>query len=212
MRFQREKGVALITVLLVLFLVSAIVVGMSWMVMTDQRLGGNNLTRESAFYGAEAGMEKLTADLGNTYATKGAVLSSDITTAEADFPLIPNIQFQDSKGVSTYQVMCGASPCVACASPPSSTLQIKPPSPYSGMNATDYFADVASGGADQSPPERRSSSRGRFSSWPSPSFNSEYFPRRTWHSSTVPQWISGPHSHQRKPLVGPAKSGQAEPP
>ena len=50
--------------MLVLLLVSAMVVGMSWMVMTDQRLGGNNGGRESAFYGAEAGMEKLTADLG----------------------------------------------------------------------------------------------------------------------------------------------------
>ena len=48
-RVQREKGVALITALLILLLVSAIVVGMSWMVMTDQRLGGNNQSRESSF-------------------------------------------------------------------------------------------------------------------------------------------------------------------
>ena len=40
MRTKREHGVALITVLLILFLVSALVVGMSWMVMSDQRLGG----------------------------------------------------------------------------------------------------------------------------------------------------------------------------
>jgi Tfp pilus assembly protein PilX len=65
-RVQREKGVALITALLILLLVSAIVVGMSWMVMTDQRLGGNNQSRESAFYGAEAGMEQLTSDVGTT--------------------------------------------------------------------------------------------------------------------------------------------------
>ena len=42
MRMDREKGVALITSLMVLLLISAIVVGMCWMVMTDQRLGGNN--------------------------------------------------------------------------------------------------------------------------------------------------------------------------
>ncbi|HEY6444452.1 MAG TPA: pilus assembly PilX N-terminal domain-containing protein, partial [Candidatus Acidoferrales bacterium] len=61
---EREKGVALITSLMVLILISGIVVGMCWMVMTDQRLGGNNHDREAAFYGAEAGMEKLTADVG----------------------------------------------------------------------------------------------------------------------------------------------------
>ena len=37
MRTKREDGVALITALLILFLVSAIVVGMSWMVMSDQQ-------------------------------------------------------------------------------------------------------------------------------------------------------------------------------
>ena len=64
MRSKRENGVALITALLVLFLASALVVGMSWMVMSDQRLGGNNQDRESAFYGAEAGMETMTAQMG----------------------------------------------------------------------------------------------------------------------------------------------------
>ena len=47
----------------VLILVSALAVGMCWMVMSDQRLGGNNQFRETASHGAEAGMEKLTADV-----------------------------------------------------------------------------------------------------------------------------------------------------
>ncbi|MGA8554201.1 MAG: pilus assembly PilX N-terminal domain-containing protein, partial [Candidatus Acidiferrales bacterium] len=63
MRTETEKGVALITSLLVMVMISAIIVGMCWMVMTDQRLGGNNKSRESAFYGAEAGMEQLTASV-----------------------------------------------------------------------------------------------------------------------------------------------------
>ena len=54
MRTQRQKGIALITALFVLILVTAMAVGMCWMVMTDQRLGGNNQFRETAFYGAEA--------------------------------------------------------------------------------------------------------------------------------------------------------------
>ncbi len=80
MRTEREKGVALITSLLVLLLISAIIVGMSWMVMTDQRLGGNNQSRELAFYGAEAGMEKMTTDVANVFATSGSLTAANVAT------------------------------------------------------------------------------------------------------------------------------------
>ena len=86
MRMEREKGVALITSLMVLLLISAIVVGMCWMVMTDQRLGGNNQSRELAFYGAEAGMEKMTTDVANKFATAGALTAADITAITAAPP------------------------------------------------------------------------------------------------------------------------------
>ncbi len=127
MRRNREKGVALITALLILFLVSAIVVGMSWMVLTDQRLGGNNKDRENAFYGAEAGMEKMTADVGTTFATKGAITAADITTVTGAPPAIAGIQFLNALGLSTYQI----TPLV----PVSSNATVLPPSPYSGMQA-----------------------------------------------------------------------------
>jgi hypothetical protein len=124
---NNEKGIALITALLILFLISAIVVGMSWMVMTDQRLGGNNQAREGAFYGAEAGMEKLTADVGTTFSVKGGITAADITTVTAAPPVIPGIQFLNAIGQSTYQI----TPAV----PVSQNATILPPSPYSGMQA-----------------------------------------------------------------------------
>ena len=98
MRTQRQNGVALITALFVLILVSALAVGMCWMVMTDQRLGGNNQFRETAFYGAEAGMEKLTADVGDTFAVQGALTPANMTTitSVANQPAIPGIQFLDA--------------------------------------------------------------------------------------------------------------------
>ncbi len=126
MRMNREKGVALITSLMVLIMVSAIIAGMCWMVMTDQRLGGNNQDRETAFYAAEAGMEKLTADVGSTFSVKGSLSSSDITTIMSAPPTtIPGVQFVDSLGNSSYLV----SPLV----PVSSNATILPPSPYAGM-------------------------------------------------------------------------------
>jgi PilX N-terminal len=151
-RTGRENGVALITVLLVLVLVSAMVVGMSWMVMTDQRLGGNNGNRETAFYGAEAGMEKLTADLGNTFVTKGSVVASDLTAIVNNYPSIPGITFQNGLG-STYQILCG-SPLISPCTPTSASATILPPSPYAGMQGLitpltlQVSAQTAAGGTE----------------------------------------------------------------
>jgi hypothetical protein len=142
-RRTRERGIALITVMLILVVVSAIVVGMSWMVMTDQRLGGNNKDRQAAFYGAEAGMEKLTADVGNIFATKGAITGGDLTTAPITVaPTIPGIQYQNALGISTYQVTCTGCPGLP---PQSQNGTILPPSPYSGMSAliTPFTLTVA---------------------------------------------------------------------
>ena len=67
MRTRPEKGIALITALLILLLVSTMMVGIGWMVMGDQKLGGNMNDRQLAYYGAEAGMEELTASLTNAF-------------------------------------------------------------------------------------------------------------------------------------------------
>jgi Tfp pilus assembly protein PilX len=135
---EREKGVALITSLMVLLLISAIVVGMCWMVMTDQRLGGNNQSRELAFYGAEAGMEKMTTDVANTFSVKGALGAADIATIVAAPPnALPGIQYLNAAGASTYQI----TPLV----PVSNNATILPPSPYAGMQGliTPFTLTVA---------------------------------------------------------------------
>ena len=144
MRTQRQNGIALITAMMVLILVSALAVGMCWMVMTDQRLGGNNQFRETAFYGAEAGMEKLTADVGNQFATNGSLSTANMITIAGTPPTIPGIQFQNASGTSTYQILCGTplvSPCV----PVSQNATMLPPSPYAGMQGliTPFTLEVA---------------------------------------------------------------------
>jgi hypothetical protein len=132
-RTRRQSGVALITVMLILILISAMVVGMSWMVMTDGRLGGNNGNREAAFYGAEAGMEKLTADLGNQFATQGSVSAANLVTITSNYPVLTGITYQNALGNSTYLIECG-SPLVSPCTPASTNSTVVSPSPYSGMN------------------------------------------------------------------------------
>jgi hypothetical protein len=143
-RTKKENGVALVTVLLILFLVSALVVGMSWMVMSDQRLGGNNANRETAFYGSEAGMEKMTADMGNIFAQQGSLTAGNITTIIAAPPIIPGVTYVNSLGASTYNIGC-PDPTVVCAGPVTQNATIRPPSPYAGMSGliTPFTLSVA---------------------------------------------------------------------
>ena len=67
MRTTNQSGIAMITTLLVLMLMSALLVGFTTVVMSDQRYRFIDRDRNQAFYAASAGIEKLTADLGNLF-------------------------------------------------------------------------------------------------------------------------------------------------
>jgi len=140
---ERQKGVALITSLMVLLLISAIVVGMSWMVLTDQRLGGNNQSRELAFYGAEAGMEKMTTDVANQFATSGALTAANVATITATPPNgLTGVTYVNSAGASTYNLTFVPD---KFGNPSTNNATILPPSPYAGMQGliTPFTMTVA---------------------------------------------------------------------
>jgi hypothetical protein len=140
---EREKGVALITALMILLLVSAIVAGMCWMVMTDQRLGGNNQSRELAFYGAEAGMEKMTTDVANQFASSGSLTAANVSTITATPPTtLAGIQYLNAAGASTYNLTFVPD---AFGNPQTNNATILPPSPYAGMQGliTPFTLNVA---------------------------------------------------------------------
>jgi PilX N-terminal len=98
-RTNRQQGIALITALLVLVLISAIIVGFSWLVMTDQTMSGAANQRQESFYAAEAGMEKLTASLntlfGANYSPSGAEINA--LAGVANQPTIPGVTYVDPK-------------------------------------------------------------------------------------------------------------------
>src|SRR6516162_7748218 len=68
---RREEGIALLTTLLLLFLMSSLLVGFSVLLYSNQKLAGSNDQQVHAFYAAEAGMEQLTAGLGNLFYQTG---------------------------------------------------------------------------------------------------------------------------------------------
>jgi hypothetical protein len=106
MKTKTQSGIALATTLIVLFLVVALVVGFSWMVLMDQRLSGVNGAEQYAFYGAEAGLEKLTADLGTLFASNSSPSGAQVDAlyAAANEPTISGIQYLNPSGTQGYLI------------------------------------------------------------------------------------------------------------
>src|ERR1700741_3464010 len=66
-RYHQDAGIALLTTILLLFLMSSLLVGFAVLLLSNQQLAGANNDQVTAFYAAEAGMEQLTASLGNLF-------------------------------------------------------------------------------------------------------------------------------------------------
>jgi Tfp pilus assembly protein PilX len=136
----RQSGIALLTTILLLLLMSSLLVGLMIMVTSGQRLSGMNSDYARAFYGAEAGMEKMTADLGtlfnNTYSPSAAQLAA-VTSAP---PNLPGIQFINPDGTSGYKLTY---PVNSNGNPAATNITIKS-GPYQGMIAlaTPYTLTV----------------------------------------------------------------------
>jgi type II secretory pathway pseudopilin PulG len=75
----RSRGFTLIASLLVLVLLSAIAAGLLFMVYGAGQVGGNDLETNRAYYGAESGMELLTANLAALYQQSQAPSPAQIT-------------------------------------------------------------------------------------------------------------------------------------
>ncbi len=89
-----ERGMALISTVLVMALISAVLVGFMAIVVADQQVGGLNRDQTQAYAAAHAGLEKLTSDLGDVFV--GGNYSPDqalLDALEADPPEIDGFVF-----------------------------------------------------------------------------------------------------------------------
>jgi hypothetical protein len=135
-----QRGIALITTLLVMALLSSLLIGFSAVVVSDQRFRGIDQDRTQAFYAAHAGLEKLTADLGNLFATNVAPKAGDIDAVAATPPALSGVTFQAADGSSGYQISFTAD---ADGNPAAENRTILS-GPYQGLMGlvTPYTMDV----------------------------------------------------------------------
>jgi hypothetical protein len=100
-----QSGIALVITLLLMLLILSLVSGFIVLIMSGQQLTGLTNGQTRAFYGAEAGMEKMTADLGtlfdSTYAPPAAALTA---IAAAPPSSLQGISFTATDGTSGYKL------------------------------------------------------------------------------------------------------------
>ncbi len=90
-----SKGFALASAMLIVMLLAGISVGTLYLVNTESQLAATDLESSRAFYGAEAGMEKMMADLSLLY-------SSMLSPTESDIQGLGDSSFQPVLGGISY--------------------------------------------------------------------------------------------------------------
>ncbi len=124
-RASSQGGMALIAVLLILILLSALAIAVLYKVSIEQRVQKTDSGNTRAFYAAEAAMEKINADLNALYATQAAPNWCAITALQASPPNTTDVD-------ATYPeyLITVPNPPAGCTPPPSRVQTIS-----SGPNA-----------------------------------------------------------------------------
>lgn len=148
-RLRQDAGIALLTTLLLLFLMSSLLVGFSLLLISNQQLSGANTDQVVAFYAAEAGMEKMTADLGGLFSQTYSPSTTQINALETSpygppvSSMFPNesVSYTTADGTPAYTITPSA--LDSNGNPAATTTTIKS-GPYQGMTAlaTDYTLSV----------------------------------------------------------------------
>jgi type II secretory pathway pseudopilin PulG len=92
-KWNGEKGVALITTLLVLMLVSALMAGAFAAIQSDLRDGATDRDQTQAYAAAHAGLEQLTSSLAQLFMTDVSPSVSQISSLTTTPPSIPGFTY-----------------------------------------------------------------------------------------------------------------------
>ncbi len=103
-QMRRDSGIALLTTLLLMLLMSSLLVGFVLLISSGQKLSGYNNDYSKAFYAAEAGMEKLTADIGTLFDTNYSPTGAQITALTTTPPALTGINYVQYNGASGYNI------------------------------------------------------------------------------------------------------------
>lgn len=102
-RDDREEGAALLSALMVMLLMAGVTAGFTALVITDTRVRELDSTRTQSFYAVHAGLEQLTADLGDLFANNVAPTSAQVNALTATPPDI-GVTWERPDGTNGYRI------------------------------------------------------------------------------------------------------------
>ena len=115
-RPDSERGIALVTTIMILILMSALMIGFTAAVTSDQRYRRIDQERMRAFYAAQSGIEKLNAELADLFFVYLSPSDEQIAALAETPPTVPDVAFVDEgdpaygvwpTGSSTGQISSG---------------------------------------------------------------------------------------------------------
>src|SRR5688500_3553524 len=112
-RLESERGIALITTLLVMMLMSALLVGFTTVVLSDQRYRSTARDGVRSFSAAHSVLEKPHVDLANLFLVSVAPPAAQITALQANPPTIPDETLAADGSTASYGVTLESSPAPA---------------------------------------------------------------------------------------------------
>jgi hypothetical protein len=118
-----SRGFTLIAALLLTLLLSGVAVGLLYLVGNEQRMGNNDLEDNLAFYGAESGIENLTAQLSQLYQSSQTPdsVSLNALTNPANYPTAvagSNITYMNyNESITWPTTQTNGQPCPNAPSP-----------------------------------------------------------------------------------------------
>lgn len=143
-RYRQDAGIALLTTILLLFLMSSLLVGFAVLLLSNQQLAGANNDQVTAFYAAEAGMEQMTASLGALFSQTYSPSILQINTLQNTPPssvTFPSITYMTADGNPGYTITPLALDKYGNPAPTITTIKA---GAYQGMTAlaTEYTLSV----------------------------------------------------------------------
>lgn len=101
---RRESGIALLTTMLLMVLMGSLLIGFIVMISSGQKLSGFNNDYSKAFYAAEAGMEKMTADIGTLFDSNYSPSGAQINALQNNAPVFSGITYVQANGSNGYVI------------------------------------------------------------------------------------------------------------
>jgi hypothetical protein len=103
-RVRRQDGIALITTLMVMMLISVLMIGFVAAIVADNRGSGLDRDQTQAYAAAHAGLEKLTSDLSTLFTLDFAPSNVQIAALNAAPPVVSGFQYLAPDGTPGYLI------------------------------------------------------------------------------------------------------------